>query len=95
MAARLLEKSDAATLDHAAELLRTTEHVVRLVVGRVRKWLPATEHAFQATERLVEEILGREFAEGLEPEILRSFAAVRHIFDRVLPDAGASASAST
>jgi glutamate-ammonia-ligase adenylyltransferase len=95
VAARLLEKSDAATLDHAAELLRTTEHVVRLVVGRARKWLPATEHAFQATERLVEEILGREFAEGLEPEILRSFAAVRHIFDRVLPDAGASASAST
>ncbi|MBV9183808.1 MAG: hypothetical protein JO356_21095, partial [Acidobacteria bacterium] len=33
-AAGLLEKQDTATLDHAAELCRTVEHVLRLVVGR-------------------------------------------------------------
>ena len=82
VAAGLLNKSDAAILDHAAELLRTVEHVVRLAGGRARKWLPATEHASQVTARLVAEILGRKFPEGLEQEILQSFAAVREIFNR-------------
>jgi len=76
-----LEKSDAARLDHAAELLRTVEHVVRLVVGRARKSLPATEHARQVTERLVAQILGREFPQGLEDQIQRTCAEVRLIFD--------------
>lgn len=68
----LLDKTDAVALDHAAELLRTVEHVVRLVVGRARKWLPATEHALQVTERLCGRILGRAFPEGLDAELLRS-----------------------
>jgi [glutamine synthetase] adenylyltransferase / [glutamine synthetase]-adenylyl-L-tyrosine phosphorylase len=79
----LLAKSDAATLDHAAELLRTVEHVARLAVGRAVKWLPATEHARQITQRLSAEILGREFPHGLEAELLRSFAVVREIYERV------------
>ena len=66
VAAGALSKSDAAILDHAAELLRTVEHVVRLAIGRARKWLPATEHASQVTAKLVAEILGRNFPEGLE-----------------------------
>lgn len=81
-AAEALNKSDAAVLDHAAELLRTVEHVVRLSGGRARKWLPATEHANQMTAKLVSEILDRKFPEGLEPEILRTMAAVREIFNR-------------
>jgi glutamate-ammonia-ligase adenylyltransferase len=84
VAAGSLAKSDAAVLDHAAELLRTVEHVVRLAGGRARKWLPPTEHASQVTVRLVSEILDRKFPAGLEPEILRNLAAVREIFDRVL-----------
>ena len=94
-AAGVLEKSDAAILDHAAELLRTVEHEVRVAVGRARRWLPATEHARHVTERLVSEILGRDFPEGLEQEVLRTCAAVRQIFDRVLPDATPSGDAST
>ena len=78
-----LEKSDAAALDHAAELLRTVEHIVRLVVGRARKWLPATEHARQATERLVSEILRRDFAHGLETELLETCQRTRKIFNRL------------
>src|SRR5438445_10562764 len=38
-ASGLLDKADAALLDHAAELFRTVEHVVRLPVGRARHWL--------------------------------------------------------
>ena len=80
-----LDKSDAARLDHAAELLRTVEHVVRLVVGRARKSLPATEHARQVTDRLVAQILGREFPQGLEDEIQRTCEEVRRIFESYCP----------
>ena len=73
----LLEKSDAAVLDHAAELLRTVEHVARLVVGRVVKWLPATEHGRQVTERLTAKILGANFPEGLESELEGTSGSVR------------------
>jgi glutamine synthetase adenylyltransferase len=79
-----LEKVDAAVLDHAAELLRTAEHVSRLVVGRPGKWLPATEHGRQVAEKFTAKILGRHFSDGLENELSRTFETVRGIFDRVL-----------
>ena len=82
--AGVLEKADAAALDHAAELLRTVEHIVRIVVGRARRWLPATEHARQVTEKLVGEILGREFSGGLEAELARTCGTVRGIYQHVL-----------
>ena len=87
VACGLLEKSEAATLDHAAELLRTVEHVSRLVVGRAGKWLPPTEHGRQVTQRLTEQILRREFPDGLENELERTFRKVRTIYDQVLDKA--------
>jgi glutamate-ammonia-ligase adenylyltransferase len=83
-AADVLEHSEAAKLDHAAEFLRTVEHVVRLVTGRVQKWLPATEHAQQATEKLTAQILNRHFGNGLEAELLETLGKVRSIYDKVL-----------
>jgi glutamine synthetase adenylyltransferase len=86
VSAALLGKSAAAALDHAAELLRTIEHFSRLVAGRAGKWLPATENGRQVTQKLVEQVLGREFPEGLEAELLRTFTNVREIYDRVFED---------
>jgi [glutamine synthetase] adenylyltransferase / [glutamine synthetase]-adenylyl-L-tyrosine phosphorylase len=83
-----LDKGDAASLDHAAELLRTAEHVSRLVVGRPGKWLPATEHGRQVTERLTGKILSREFPDGLETELARTLGTVRTIYDRIFDDDG-------
>jgi glutamate-ammonia-ligase adenylyltransferase len=83
--AGLLEKPDAATLDHAAELLRTVEHIVRLVVGRARKWLPAADHARRVTEKLAAQILNREFPRGLEAELEQTCQSVRKILERYLP----------
>ncbi|PYX79897.1 MAG: hypothetical protein DMG70_25905 [Acidobacteria bacterium] len=82
--AGILDKTEAGRLDHAAELLRTVEHVVRLVVGRTRKWLPGTEHARQVTAELTAKILRREFAEGLEAELQHDMQKVREIYQRVL-----------
>jgi [glutamine synthetase] adenylyltransferase / [glutamine synthetase]-adenylyl-L-tyrosine phosphorylase len=81
--AGLLNKADAAALDHAAELLRTVEHVVRLVAGRARKWLPPTEHARRVTQHLVSQILRQSFPQGLEAELIRSCERTRDIFFRV------------
>ncbi|MBV9623285.1 MAG: hypothetical protein JOZ14_04825 [Acidobacteria bacterium] len=82
--AGVLEKRDAAALDHAAELCRTVEHVLRLVVGRKTRWLPAAEHARHATETLTSAILRRQFPQGLEQELLGTFSEVRGIYDHVI-----------
>ena len=83
-AAGVLDKKDAALLDHAAELCRTVEHVLRLVVGRNTRWLPSAEHARASAEKLASQILRRDFPDGLEQELLRAFAQVRSIYDRVV-----------
>ena len=83
-AAGKLKKRDAAVLDHAAELCRTVEHVLRLVIGRNARWLPAAEHARHAAETLAAQVLRREFPDGLEQELLRTFAEVRSIYERVV-----------
>jgi glutamate-ammonia-ligase adenylyltransferase len=85
-AAGVLDKNDAGVLDHAAELLRTAEHVTRLVVGRAGKWLPATETGRKITEKMTSQILGREFPEGLERELERTCGKVRAIYERVFAE---------
>jgi glutamate-ammonia-ligase adenylyltransferase len=79
-----LDKRDTALLDHAAELCRTVEHVLRLVTGRNGRWLPSAEHARGAVEKLASQILRREFPQGLEQQLLSTFAEVRNIYDRVV-----------
>jgi glutamine synthetase adenylyltransferase len=83
-AAGILDKKDAALLDHVAELCRTVEHVLRLVVGRNTRWLPSADHARRATEKLTSQILHRDAPDGLEQDLLRTFSQVRGIYDRVV-----------
>jgi [glutamine synthetase] adenylyltransferase / [glutamine synthetase]-adenylyl-L-tyrosine phosphorylase len=80
----LLQNSEAAILDHAAELLRTVDHTVRLVTGRAGKWLPTNEHARSLVERLTARMLAREFPHGLETEIDRECREVRAIYRRIV-----------
>ncbi|MCU1271017.1 MAG: (Glutamate--ammonia-ligase) adenylyltransferase [Acidobacteriaceae bacterium] len=82
--AGVLDKHEAAILDHAGELYRTVEHILRLVTGRNGRWLPSAEHPRHSVETLTSQILRREFPEGLEQELLRTFAEVRSIYDRVV-----------
>jgi hypothetical protein len=80
----VLAKQETAVLDHAAELFRTVEHVLRLVTGRNGRWIPSAEHAHQAVESLTSQILRREFPQGVEQEVERTFIEVRNIYDRAL-----------
>jgi len=78
-----LQKADAATLDHGAELMRTMQHVSRLAVGRPLRWLPGTEHARRVSEELTAAMLGFAFPGGLEAEILRTMESVRSIYGKI------------
>jgi len=80
----LLDQHDFASLDAAAELARMVEHVVRLVTGRARKSLPATERARRLSERLAAKIRGESFPDGLRAELDRHFMAVREVYKRLL-----------
>jgi glutamate-ammonia-ligase adenylyltransferase len=80
----LLAEKDWATLDRAAELFRTVEHAVRLVTGKARKSLPATEQGRRSAERLTARLLPRELADGLEAELVCAFKEVRGIWQRLL-----------
>jgi len=85
LAARaLLSDDDCASLDAAAELLRTVGHVVRLVTGRSRKSLPMGDHPRRVSEQLVSRILRRTFREGLERELERTYKLVRPVYQKVL-----------
>jgi glutamine synthetase adenylyltransferase len=80
----LLKKTDAAQLDHATELFRTVDHVLRLVAGRPCKWLPPSGHVKNATEALTPQILQREFPNGLETELEDARHGVHRIYENVL-----------
>lgn len=79
-----LAKEEAGILDHAAEFLRTTEHAVRLVTGRARRWLPARERALERTQHLTAAVLRRRFPHGLEAELCETMAQVRTSYTRVV-----------
>jgi len=85
LAARaLISDDDCATLDAAAELLRTVGHVVRLVTGRSRKSLPHGDHPRRVSEQLVSRILHRSFRDGLEREMEQTYKLVRPVYQKVL-----------
>ena len=79
-----MSDAQCATLDYAGELLRTVDHVIRIVSGRARKTLPATEHGLEATEHLTRRILDRQFPDGMERELQSACTAVRDVFLAVM-----------
>jgi glutamine synthetase adenylyltransferase len=82
--AGVLEDSDCAALEYAAELFRTTDHFIRLVSGRSQKSMPASEHDREIVSRLVARALEQEFTGGLECELDRERGEVRGIFERLV-----------
>jgi len=82
--AGLLTTLQANELRDAAEVLRTIEHVVRLVDGRARRFLPVSEVALASTGELVSGMLGRELQGGVETELRRRMATLRQIYTELL-----------
>ena len=63
----LLQEEEYRRLSSAAHFLRTVEHVVRLVTGRTRKWLPVAEHPRRAVQKLLWRILAAD--DSFDPEM--------------------------
>ena len=63
----VIEAPVAEQLLASAMFLRTLEHVVRLVTGRTRKWLPVAEHPRRAVRKLLWQVLRAD--ESFDPEM--------------------------
>jgi glutamate-ammonia-ligase adenylyltransferase len=63
----LLPEQQCLELIESARFLRTVEHLVRLVSGRARKWLPVAEHPRRSVQKLLWTILST--SESFNPEI--------------------------
>jgi glutamate-ammonia-ligase adenylyltransferase len=64
---RLLTEDEYDVLAESARFLRTVEHVIRLVSGRARKWIPLAEHPRRAVQKLLWRMLGAE--DSFDPEM--------------------------
>ena len=80
----LLGDADCATLDYAAEFLRSLDHVIRLVKGRARTAPPEGEHDSEVVERLVGRILQADFSAAIEQELNRVRTEVRAAFNKLM-----------
>jgi glutamate-ammonia-ligase adenylyltransferase len=75
----LLDAGAWDQLKQSALFLRTLEHLVRLVTGRARKWLPVAEHPHRALQKLLWRVLRAEDSFDLEmrlSEVLRQNRAI-------------------
>jgi glutamate-ammonia-ligase adenylyltransferase len=63
----LLSAADYDQLSRSALFLRTLEHLVRLVTGRARKWLPVAEHPHRALQKLLWRVLHAD--DSFDPEM--------------------------
>ena len=79
-----LESKPWQVLDNASELLRATEHAIRLVDGRSRRSLPANEFALQSTQVLVSSILGSRFDAPLTSVLRTTTTQVREVYESLL-----------
>jgi [glutamine synthetase] adenylyltransferase / [glutamine synthetase]-adenylyl-L-tyrosine phosphorylase len=75
----LLNAGEGDQLTQSALFLRTVEHLVRLVTGRARKWLPVADHPHRAVQKLMWRLLRAEDSFDAEmrlAEVLRQTRAI-------------------
>jgi [glutamine synthetase] adenylyltransferase / [glutamine synthetase]-adenylyl-L-tyrosine phosphorylase len=64
---QVISSEECEELAENARYLRTVEHVVRLVSGRARKWLPVADHPRRVVQKLVWSVLGG--SDNFDPEM--------------------------
>jgi len=78
----LVDTEDYRLLAESARYVRTVEHVVRLVTGRPRKWLPVAEHPRRAVQKLLWRLPGVEVSFEPEMRLAEMMRQTREIYDR-------------
>ena len=81
----LVSKEEYGGLAESARFLRTLEHVIRLVTGRARKWLPVAEHPRRAVQKLLWRMLGADDSFDPEMRLLEVMRQTREIYLRYVP----------
>ncbi len=76
----LLETGEHDQLKQSALFLRTLEHLVRLVTGRARKWLPVAEHSHRALQKLLWRVLRADDSFDLEMRLTEVLRQTRSIY---------------
>ena len=80
----LLEEDDHRHLAGGAHFLRTVEHVVRLVTGRARKWLPVADHPRRAVQKLLWRMLSADESFDPEMRLAEVMRQTREIYSRTM-----------
>jgi glutamine synthetase adenylyltransferase len=83
-AAGVLENDDFEHLKANAHFLRTLEHLVRLVTGRARKWLPVADHPRRAMQKLLWRMLGADDSFDPEMRLAEVMRQTREIYSRAI-----------
>ena len=78
----LLSAVELERLKESALFLRTLEHLVRLVTGRARKWLPVAEHPRRSVQKLLWRVLGAESSFDPEMRLAEVMRQTREIYLR-------------
>jgi [glutamine synthetase] adenylyltransferase / [glutamine synthetase]-adenylyl-L-tyrosine phosphorylase len=76
----LLKSDEFNRLAEGALFVRTLEHLVRLVTGRPRKWLPVAEHPHRSVQKLLWRLLGAEGSFDPEMRLASSLQQTREIY---------------
>jgi glutamate-ammonia-ligase adenylyltransferase len=76
----LLDAGEWDQLMQGALFLRTLEHLVRLVTGRARKWLPIAEHPHRALQKLLWRLLRADDSFDLEMRLSEVLRQTRSIY---------------
>ena len=76
----LLAEEECRRLIEGAHFLRTLEHVVRLVSGRARKWLPVAEHPRRTVQKLLWKMLGAGDSFNPEMRLAEVLRGIREIY---------------
>jgi glutamate-ammonia-ligase adenylyltransferase len=78
----LLKEDEFELLSANAHFFRTVEHIVRLVTGRARKWLPVAEHPRRAVQKLLWRMLGADDSFDPEMRLAEAMRQTREIYSR-------------
>ena len=81
---QLLNREEHEQLTESAHFLRTLEHVIRLVSGRARKWLPVADHPRRAVQKLLWKMLGADDSFDPEMRLMEVLRGTREIYLRHL-----------
>jgi glutamate-ammonia-ligase adenylyltransferase len=80
----LLTSQQSSVFERGAAVLRALDHATRLVTGRPRRWLPASERPTEIIMQVAAAMVGSDW-QTLRDELPSLMRAIRAVFDELMP----------